>query len=78
MNTLIDRIERLMQTDDEPRAKSERYLLAAQRRAKAVDAELSKAGLEYTTTTQVLDDAFIALCGYSLTSLLEDPSLGAE
>lgn len=63
MNTIIDRIENLMQTDDEDREKQSRRL---------VD-EYSSAA---RSAQEVIDGCFIALCGYSLKTLITDKGIG--
>jgi hypothetical protein len=55
--TLIDRIEHEMQTDDEDRHKQSQYLRRAFHDATASE-------------RTVVDACFIALCGYSLTTLI--------
>jgi hypothetical protein len=57
--TLIDRIEQHMATDDEDREEQSRYLREAYEKA-------DPAG------RASLDDAFIALCGYSLLTLIRE------
>lgn len=59
--TLIDRIQREMESDTESRETQSAYLRQAYERAKT----LGPAALA------ALDDAFIALCGYRLTTLQE-------
>lgn len=63
--TLIDRIQRLMETDSESREKQSIHLHLAYDKA-------DKKG------KNAIDDAMIALCGWSMTSLLNDPTLGTE
>lgn len=60
--TLIDRVHALLDTDDEDRVKQSQYLLSAYH-------EAERAG---PAAVAALDNAFIALCGYALTSLLKE------
>ena len=60
MNSLIARIQRLIETDD--------YDQSERLEREYEDGNAIK--------KQILDDAFICLCGYGLGTLLRDPELG--
>lgn len=62
MMNLIDRIAELMASDTESTDKQSAYLERAYREADAAGKE-------------ALDEAFTALCGYSLTTLLNDRTI---
>jgi hypothetical protein len=56
--TLIDRVEQAMQTDDEDREKQSGYLADCYNEAT-------------TAGKRLIDECFIALCGWSLKSLID-------
>ena len=55
--TLIDKIEKQMRTDDAPRARQSEYLKEEYARADK-------------TTKKAIDMCFIALCGWSLETMI--------